>query len=205
LLDVPSEKVSVVLHGIDGALWSSTPQPDDAERVSALGVKEPFLLYVLQALKLADERGAGVTLAWAGRLHADQRDTVMSDIARLQPPVKLLGFVDDAALRALYRRALALLFVSRAEGFGYPLLESMASGCPVIAADRSSLPEVLGDAAQLVDPESPPAIADAIVAVSGDAALRTAMVERGIRRARELTLARQAEETIAAYSAAAAR
>jgi glycosyltransferase involved in cell wall biosynthesis len=76
--------------------------------------------------------------------------------------VESLGRVSLAALASLYRRAAALVFPSLYEGFGQPPLEAMACGCPVACSDRASLPEVVGDAARLFDPDSPEAIAAAV-------------------------------------------
>jgi len=99
-------------------------------------------------------------------------------------------FAGDAPLEdlvALYCGAEALLYPSVYEGFGMPVLEAMACGCPVVTADRSSLPEVAGGAAILVDPTSAEAIAAAIQTIAGDAAFRGELVQRGGQRAAALT------------------
>lgn len=107
--------------------------------------------------------------------------------------VSLPGKVDAATLEDLYAGALALVFPSRAEGFGFTALEAMARGVPVVVADRTSLPEVVGDAALLVDPESPESIAGALVRVAGDAALRARLADAGKARAAELSWDRTAQ------------
>jgi glycosyltransferase involved in cell wall biosynthesis len=97
------------------------------------------------------------------------------------------GAVDDAALAELYAGAACFLFPSLYEGFGLPVLEAMAAGAPVVAADRSSLPEVVGDAGLLADPTDPAALADAVGRVLADPLLRADLVARGRARAAGFT------------------
>lgn len=96
------------------------------------------------------------------------------------------GAVPDAQLKSLYRHAACLVFASLYEGYGLPAAEAMAQGCPVIAARRGALPEVCGDAALYVDPESVPELTDAMARVLGDAALRRRLSEAGLQRALSL-------------------
>jgi glycosyltransferase involved in cell wall biosynthesis len=101
--------------------------------------------------------------------------------------VRFLGFMPDETLAVLYRLAAVFVFPSLYEGFGLPPLEAMASGAPVVTSNVSSLPEVAGDAALLVDPYDPSAIADGIRRVLTDPALHDALRERGFRRAAEFS------------------
>ena len=98
--------------------------------------------------------------------------------------VRFLGFVPDETLAVLYRLAAVFVFPSLYEGFGLPPLEAMASGTPVVTSNVSSLPEVVGDAAVLVDPYDSQAIADGIASVLTDASLRAQLREKGLARAR---------------------
>ncbi len=109
--------------------------------------------------------------------------------AAAAPGVRRAGPVDDAALKALYLNARALVFPSSYEGFGLPPLEAMALGCPVIAARAASLPEVCGDAALYVDPSSVDAIADAMRRALDDDALCARLAQAGRHRAAGLTWA----------------
>ena len=97
------------------------------------------------------------------------------------------GFVSDEELRALMGGCLAFAFPSLFEGFGLPVLEAMAQGAAVITSDVSSLPEVAGDAALLVDPYSTEAIADALARLAGDAALRAKLRAAGLARAKQFS------------------
>ncbi|WP_350304135.1 glycosyltransferase family 4 protein [Photorhabdus viridis] len=103
------------------------------------------------------------------------------------------GFVDDSDLPSLYRGALGLLFPSLYEGFGLPILEAMACGIPVLTSNITSLPEVAGDAALLVDPYSVDDIAHGINQLVINKDLRTMLVERGITRAKMFTWDKVAE------------
>jgi glycosyltransferase involved in cell wall biosynthesis len=116
-----------------------------------------------------------------------------------------LGSVDEEQLRDLYRAATALVYPSRYEGFGLPVLEAMASGTPVIASRAGSIPEVLGDAGTLLEPDDREGWSDAIAAVVCDADLRVRMRARGLARAAEFTWARTARITAAVYRRAAGR
>jgi glycosyltransferase involved in cell wall biosynthesis len=101
----------------------------------------------------------------------------------LQHRVAFIGTVPDGELAALYRGAIGLVFVSLQEGFGLPIVEAMACGCPVITSDASSMPEVAGTAAILVDPYDVPAIRASMERLTQDLPLREAMRLRGLERA----------------------
>ncbi|QTL39802.1 glycosyltransferase family 4 protein [Xenorhabdus budapestensis] len=103
------------------------------------------------------------------------------------------GFVDDKDLPSFYRGALGLLFPSLYEGFGLPILEAMACGTPVLTSNVTSLPEVAGDAALLVDPYSLDDMADGINQLVTDKDLRSILIERGLSRAKMFTWDKVAE------------
>jgi alpha-1,3-rhamnosyl/mannosyltransferase len=123
--------------------------------------------------------------------------------APLSGHVRHLGYVTAAEREALYRDAIALVLPSLHEGFGMTALEAMAAGVPVIAARRGALPELMADAGLLVDPEQPNAIADAILALLGDGALRARLSTAGRVRAEAFSWDESADRLLAAYRAAA--
>ncbi len=116
--------------------------------------------------------------------------------------VILPGYVDDADKGALLAGALALVFPSLYEGFGFPVIEAMHAGTPVIASDTSSLPELVGDAGLLVSPLDVEAIAAAMGHLTDDAVLRPALREKGYAQAVTFTWERAARQTLAALEAA---
>ena len=114
------------------------------------------------------------------------------------------GYVSESDKAALLSGAEALVYPSTYEGFGFPVLEAMSAGTPVVTSDRSSLPEIAGEAALLVDPESEEAIARGIERVLTDAELRTRLRDAGRRRASSFSWERTASETADALHAVAA-
>jgi alpha-1,3-rhamnosyl/mannosyltransferase len=117
----------------------------------------------------------------------------------LQERVRVLGYVPSETLNALYRCASLLLFPSREEGFGFPVLEAMSRGLPVVTSNTSSLPEVGGQAALYADPLNPTSIAENVTRAVEDLDLRGEMIRQGLLRAREFTWERTARATLRVY------
>ncbi len=113
--------------------------------------------------------------------------------------ITFTGYIPDEDLPSLYSGADAFIFPSLYEGFGLPPLEAMASGCPVITSNLSSMPEVCGDAAYYIDPESTESITDGIIKVLTDRDLREGLIRKGLERAKLLTWERSAEEHIKVF------
>ena len=138
---------------------------------------------VLKAWPVIRERVPDLTLVVAN--HCDPYFAARA--ATLGESVICTGFVDDDELCALYHGAQVVWFPSRYEGFGMPVLEAMACGAPVVASNSTSLPEVAGDAAVLVDPHSVQDNVEAIQSILDNARLRTSMQRRGLQRAAQFT------------------
>jgi glycosyltransferase involved in cell wall biosynthesis len=217
LLGLGPERVSVVPSGIDAARWAAEGAVGDAQHLAKLGlVGRRFLLYVgdgdwrknapgmLKALAEARRTDSSLELVWVGTMSRTAHDRARRARAEsygVEKACHFLGYVTDAALGALYRAAFGTLLVSRAEGFGYPVLEAMAAGCAVIAGNTSSLPEVAGSAALLVDPESTTQIAQAIDVLAHHPQRRQELIRRGAQHVRTFSLQAQARGTLAAYRA----
>jgi glycosyltransferase involved in cell wall biosynthesis len=210
---VPPEKVAVIaeavgpeFHRIEaGAVrervrvrWSLPPR-----YLLAVGTVEPRknLLALLDLAERLRDRGEELPILVAGGkgwksagLHEEHRRR------GLEGAVRFLGRVPDEDLPALYSMAEVFLFPSLYEGFGLPLLEAMACGLPVVAARTSSVPEVVGDAAILVDdPHDAAAFETEVLSVLSDPDRREGLQERGRRRAAEFTWERAARETAAVF------
>ena len=110
--------------------------------------------------------------------------------------LRFLGYVPAGDLPGLYSGALALLYPSLYEGFGLPVVEAMASGCPVLCSRRASLPEVAGEAALFVDPDSETEILEGLRRLEGDALLRSSLRERGFQQAGQFSWERSAREVL---------
>jgi glycosyltransferase involved in cell wall biosynthesis len=214
LLSVGEERVVRVHNGADVQRWATPPATPAEPTLRRFGLHErPFALYVggsdyrknvegmLGGLLSARARGSDLDLAWAGNLQPKHRATVAEKIAAAGATdhVRLLGFVTDEELAVLYRSALAHLFVSRLEGFGYTVVEAMASGCPVITTRGGSLGEVAGDAALQVDAEDHAAIGDALHRLAHDPTLRNELSLKGRERAPRFSRLAQARGTAAVY------
>ena len=116
--------------------------------------------------------------------------------------IRFPGWVDAARLEGLYREASCLVFPSRREGFGLPVLEAMGHGLPVVCSRASAIPEVAGDAALYFDPESSTELADAVGRILGDEGLASQLASAGLQRAAEFSWRRAAEETLDVYERA---
>jgi|SRR5882724_4040395 len=123
----------------------------------------------------------------------------------LREQVRHLGYVPADDLPGLYRGAAMLLFPSLFEGFGIPLVEAMALGCPIAAANTASIPEVVGDAALLFDPRQPDSIAAVCSQLLADDDLRQTLITRGRERATRFSWERAADETIQVFEWARAQ
>ncbi len=150
--------------------------------------------------RLRDRTGRTPRCVLVGWEHAGEpalREAVA--LRGLQREVIRLGYVPNEDMPALYRAAGALVFPSLFEGFGLPLLEAMAQGCPVACAKATSIPEVVGDAAVLFDPRRPEDIADAITCVLQTGERRQELVARGLARAARFNWTRVVSQTLAVF------
>jgi glycosyltransferase involved in cell wall biosynthesis len=193
------QRIHVVPEGVSAEFF----EPADPASLAGLDLPPAGVPFVLSAGAISPRKNVqGVVKAMAA-LAADlphhlvlvggegwDTDAVtleLRDRPALSGRVHLLGYVSDPALRALYAAAAVYVHPSLYEGFGLPVLEAMACGTPVVAADRTSLPEVVGEAGLLVDPLDTAALADDIRAICTDAAVAAAMSRKGRARAATFT------------------
>lgn len=200
-LGVSPSKVVTIPLGVDHARYS----PRQLHTDGSLDLPERFLLY--PANLWPHKNHARLLRAFAALRDADLRLLLVGQTYGRPLPgpadarVRHLGYVSDDTLATLYRRATAVVFPSLIEGFGLPLLEAMASGCPVAASDDGAVAEVCGGAALLFDPRSEDAIADAMRRLSSDRALAMRLRDEGILRASTFTWRRCAAAHVEAYRA----
>lgn len=206
---IPEEKITVIYEGVSPRFRPADPETVQAMRAK-YGLPEHFILYVgtieprknLTALleAMTNLQSAICNLVIVGKkgwLYEGffQRLRELG----LEERVHFTGYVPDEDLPALYSAADLFVFPSLYEGFGLPVLEAMACGAPVVCSDTSSLPEVAGDAALLVNPTDVRALAAAIERVLTDEALRASLQARGLERARRFTWEEAARRTLEVY------
>jgi glycosyltransferase involved in cell wall biosynthesis len=200
-LKLPEPKMTVVYLGHSSAANATSAMT--APFLLTVGTLEPRknLLITLEAYRqLRQTLPTAPPLVVVGQ-RGWGRVTVQDwlDKLGLAQHVRVLHFVPDEQLFGLYAQALALIYPSLAEGFGFPPLEAMACGCPVVVANTSSLPEVVGQAGLLVDPHNAPQIAEALRQILTDPALAERLREAGLVQAQRFTWERCARETRAVY------
>ena len=209
LLGIASERIAVVPEGVDGRF---APEPNgDGHILRRLGLERPYFLYVggVEAHKNVEQ------LFEAFRAFRkddpEAHELVLCGLSFEGTPLpnppdgaRLLGFVDDAELPALYRGARAFVTLSLHEGFALTALEAMACGTPVVAGANTALLETLGDAGLLVDASDPTTAADAMRRVARDDRLVERLRQRGLERASRYSWEKAAAGTLAAYRRALA-
>jgi glycosyltransferase involved in cell wall biosynthesis len=205
-LGVPPERVIVCSPGAPG--WPAREEPGSPGPILFVGTIEPRknvggLLRAYAAL-VRDNPDVPV-LTLAGRAASVIGTDAIVDGVSLEGRVQRLGYVDDERRLALYRAASMLVLPSFDEGFGLPVLEAMTLGVPVVAARRGSLPEVLGGAGILVEPDDLDGMAAAMRTVLTDPAERRRMTTTGLLRARRYSWDVAARCLYDAYAAALAR
>jgi glycosyltransferase involved in cell wall biosynthesis len=214
---VEPDRISVVHHGIDARFrpLAAEETPDTVRE--RYHIRAPYALYVgklmlrknivrmLEAFDLLRRDAPELTLVLCGRRFWDSRflDEAIARL-RLQDRVVELGYVPDADLPPLYAGAEMALYPTLFEGFGFPVLEAMACGTPVVTSNVSCLPEIAGNAALLVNPESVEEIAAAMLRLHLDPALRATLRAKGLARAAMFTWQRAAEQMVEVYRRASA-
>jgi glycosyltransferase involved in cell wall biosynthesis len=210
---VPPEQIVVIYNAIDER-FKIPPPPDAVARIrERYQLEDPFVLYVgnvkphknvvrlIEAFALMRrQRTDGLKLVIIGD-EISKFQTLRRAVLKhkLHKHVRFLGFVPDGTLSVLYRLASVFVFPSIYEGFGLPPLEAMACGTPVITSNVSSLPEVTGGAALLVDPYSAGAIAEAIERVLSDPALAADLRVRGLARSQDFSWEQSVARTLDIY------
>ncbi len=208
-LGIPEERISVVYEGIDHRLFKPT---------SRRLVDYPYILFVgsehprknlgglLRAFAILKSEGSfpGLKLVKVGKAGGPEAEfrkhsRQLIDGLNIAGDVIFTDYIAEADLPAYYSGAECFVLPSHYEGFGFPPLEAMACGCPVIVSNAASLPEITGEAALKVEPQDSNALAEAIYRVLRDKRLRQELISRGFEQAKQFSWERTARETLAVY------
>ena len=213
-LHIPPERVRVTLLAADERYRVISNEQAVAAVLAKYGIDREYILYtgtleprknvptLLRAFHLfRQETGAPHRLVLAGK-RGWLYDKIFAEVRSLglEADVIFTGYVPDEDLPYLYNGAALFAYPSFYEGFGLPPLEAMACGCPVVTSNRSSLPEVVGDAGLMVDPNRHEELAEAMVNILSNGQLSSLLREKGLSRAAEFSWKRCAVETLAIYN-----
>ena len=209
-----AEKIRVVYPGVEGDSFSSAKGDNEAVRAkyrlpaqyfAFIGTLQPRknIERLIQAFRRWQEAhpDSDTTLVLAGAKSPLVDDSWLASAEK----VRVTGYIDEADKGGLLAGAIALVFPSLYEGFGFPVLEAMHCGTPVIASNSSSLPELVGDVGLLVDPLNVTEIASAMSRCSDDETFRQSLIERGHIQAKRFTWTRTADKVMDAFDELARR
>jgi glycosyltransferase involved in cell wall biosynthesis len=213
LCGVPEEKISVIYPGYNSELFK--PAKIEQQVLSDRFALEPgYILYVgtieprknlvtlLEAYQLLGQRGITTPLVLCGPI-GWKSEAFFATLRTLgsTASVRLLGYVDEQSLPLLYNGASCFVFPSLYEGFGLPVLEAMACGCPVVSTGVSAIPEVVGEAGLLLeDPKDKNLLAEAVSRILGDQDLRAELGAEGIKQASNFSWRKTARETMKIFA-----
>lgn len=198
---IDDSRCHVVYHGVSAAFrqaGGTGPNPAPAAYALFVGSRARYKNFRLTVLSVKLVPDLHLYIVGGRTLSSDE--IVMLN-AHLAGRYRVFESPTDDMLRDLYQSATALAYLSRCEGFGFPPLEAMACGCPVIATGASSIPEVVGDAAILLTSEDPMVVAAALRAVQSPER-RSQLMALGIQRAQRFSWDRAVDETVLAYERA---
>jgi glycosyltransferase involved in cell wall biosynthesis len=214
------DKVVVVHHGVDARFMPAREDEPRSVALAPLAIPDrPYLLFVGAPRR---KKCLDVLLAAFAKVPTDVRGETQLVLAGVRNPkesglesktkelgladaVRFPGYVGDDDLVRLYQHATALVFPSRFEGFGLPPLEAMACGTPVIASTGGAIPEVVGDAALMVQPRDVQQLVNAIVRVLTNEKLRSSLRRRGLERVQSFSWRRAAQQILDLYAVVGAK
>jgi len=211
---IPEERIRVNYNGFNVSRFYHGMEKDDQEIVRRYDLAKPYILYVnriehpvknhlnlIRAYELLPERLRNqYDLVLAGSFAGGGKMVKNYAEASVNAQrIHFLGFVPSDELPAIYRHAVLYAFPSLYEGFGIPLVEAMSCGVPVICSDRSSLPEIGGDAVLTFNPENPESICSQIETVLTDETVRNEMIRKGYRQKEKFSWSKHVQNLISTY------
>jgi glycosyltransferase involved in cell wall biosynthesis len=221
-IHIPENKVAVIHNGFDNATFTPARNPLQLQDVaSRYGLPKQFILWVGQLesrknigrllrafARIKDRVPHDLVLAGAQRFTFPmaagvERDLNLVQELGIEARVHFTGWISHADLPAMYQLADLLSFPSLHEGFGIPLLEAMACGCPILTSNTCAPPEVVGDAALLIDPRDVDAIANGMLTLLSNAELRQTYAARGLERVKDFGWERCARAVLSLFESVA--
>lgn len=206
-----SHRVVVTPEGVEDnfiQLLKQYREQDFGKLIEKFGIGKPYLFYVgnahphknikalIKAFEVVKNMYPGLSLVLSGPSHHFwEQIKKKSNLGGLI----FTGFVTEKELATLYKNALAFVMPSLEEGFGIPVLEAMAAGCPVVSSDMASLPEIGGNACLYFDPKKEEDMVEKLVQITGDENLRRELIVKGNKRYKEFSWERLAKQTLEVY------
>jgi len=205
---IPHNRISAIHLAPSSIFYPRQPEPVHSTNIR-YGIPKEYLLFVgsleprknlallVQALQRCRTKVPLVLAGWEGWGDKNWMTSIAG--TDLENRIIMTGYVDDETLANLYSGASAFVYPSIYEGFGLPILEAMACGCPVICSKAASMPEVAGDSAIQIDPANPDDLAAAIDRIMSDAELRRRLIEKGFSRTGQFSWRKTAVSTSAVF------
>lgn len=218
----PEKKVTAIYEGIEGNFRPKEDKREIEDVKEKYGIVGEYIFYVgglgkhknvetlVRAFRKVTESGMrnkelGLVIGGKTMLDDTSGQNAYSDLVRLVDELGLTdrvsfpGFTEEEDLPAIYSGAICFVFPSLYEGFGFPVLEAMACGCPVVSSNAGSLPEIVGDSGILVSPKDIEGFAEAISSVILDKSKKGEMVEMGLERAKRFSWEECAKKTLQVF------
>lgn len=214
---IPKERIRVVYEGVEERFFRKAEQKEVEKTLNKYQIKAPFIFYIgglnahknvvllIEALNMVKNKKINLVIGGKTVTDRSTSQNIYPDLIKkirnlsLQDRVYFPGFIVDQELPSVYKGALAFVYPSLYEGFGLPPLEAMASGTPVIASNTASLPEVVGEAGILLDPNEAVGFAKAIDKLSEEENLRRDFINKGVKRAQGFRWQKTAREVLSLF------
>ena len=216
LLEINKEKIRVIYEASNLGMYPKVNGGmANSEILKKYAIKKPYFLYVgekrphknleglIKAFAVYKEKhdSRKISLVLTGKKYSTYHEYItMAENLGVKDSLIFTGFIPEKYLKTIYSKAEALLLISFYEGFGIPILEAMECGIPVITSNISSMPEVAGGAALLVDPNNIQEIAEKMNDIVNSKTLRKQLIESGFKRVKQFSWERTARQTLKVYN-----
>ena len=215
LLGIGKDKITVVYEASNLGMYSGKNDDTTSEILKKYSIQKPYFLYVgekrphknleglIKAFAIFKEKydSRNISLVLTGKKYSTYHEYIATaENLGVKDSLIFTGFIPDKHLKAVYSEAETLLLISFYEGFGIPILEAMECGIPVITSNISSMPEVAGEAALLVDPNNIQEIVEKMNNIVNSKTLRKQLIESGFKRVKQFSWETTARQTLKVYN-----